>query len=114
MSRIFFAAVLIALGVQGLSSGQFTAIWQPVPRGVPAREVLAYLCALLSLSSGVGLLVRRTAGIAARALLAGLIVWLLVWRVWFLLTAPFIEGSWSFAGTLVMIAGGGPARFRSA
>jgi len=105
MPRLFFAAVMIALGIQGFVTGQFTAVWQPVPRGVPAREVLAYLCALLSLSSGVGLLVRRTAGIAARALLIGLIVWLLAWRMWFLLTAPLIEGSWSFADTLVMIAG---------
>src|SRR5690242_1171894 len=105
MPRLFFAAVMIALGIQGFVTGQFTAVWQPVPRGIPAREVLAYLCALLSLSTGVGLLVRRTAGIAARALLIGLIVWLLAWRVWFLLTAPLIEGSWSFADTLVMIAG---------
>jgi uncharacterized membrane protein len=107
VSRIFFAAVMIALGIQGLVTGTFTAVWQPVPRSVPGRDVLAYVCALLSLSTGLGFLLRRTAGIAARALLAGLIVWLLVWRAWFLFAAPLIEGSWSFAATLVMIAGAG-------
>src|SRR5262249_57704819 len=51
-----FAALLIGLGVQGLITGEFTAVWQPVPRDAPAREALAYLCALLSLTAGVGLL----------------------------------------------------------
>ncbi len=33
------------LGTEGLIKGAFTAAWQPVPRGVPARELLASLCA---------------------------------------------------------------------
>ena len=106
---------MIALGVQGLVTGHFTAVWQPVPVGVPGRAVLAFLCALVSLSTGLGLLLRHTAGLAARVLLFALSVWLLVWRVWFLFTTPLIEGSWSFADTLVMIAGAGVlfARFDS-
>src|SRR6185369_11154215 len=59
-----FAAIMIALGIQGLIHGQLTAVWQPVPKGVPAREALAYLCALISLASGIGLLFRRTAATA--------------------------------------------------
>jgi hypothetical protein len=68
-----FAALMIGLGIQGLLTGEFTTVWQPVPKGVPAREVLAYLCALLSLASGIGLLWRRTAGLAARVLLGSLV-----------------------------------------
>src|SRR6185369_14923510 len=100
-----FAAVMIALGIQGLIQGDFTAVWQPVPKGVPAREVLVYLCASISLASGIGLLWRRTAALAARVLLVSLVLWLLVWRVRALFLASLIEGTWSFGETLVMAAG---------
>ena len=100
-----FAAVMIALGIQGLIQGDFTAVWQPVPKGVPAREVLVYLCASISLASGIGLLWRRTASIAAGVLLASLVLWLLLWRVRALFLASLIEGTWSFGESLVMTAG---------
>lgn len=100
-----FAAVLIGLGIQGLIQGDFTAVWQPVPKGVPAREALAYLCAAISLASGLGLLWRRTAALAARVLLASLVLWLLLWRVRALFLASLIEGTWSFGESLVMVAG---------
>ena len=100
-----FAAILIALGIQGLITGDFTVVWQPVPESVPAREVLVYLCASVSLASGIGLLWRRTAGLAARVLLALLVLWFLLWRVRSLFLAPLIEGTWSSGATLVMAAG---------
>src|SRR5215470_19091639 len=76
-----FALIMIALGIMGLIKGDFTVVWQPVPKGVPAREVLVYLCALVSLASGTGLLWRRTAALAAGMLVAFLVLWLLVFRV---------------------------------
>lgn len=51
---------MIALGILGLVKGDFTPVWAPVPKAAPAREALVYLCALVSLASGVGLLWRRT------------------------------------------------------
>ena len=54
-----FATTMIALGIMGLIKGDFTPIWDPAPKGVPAREVLVYLCAFISLASGIGLLWHR-------------------------------------------------------
>jgi len=101
-----FAAVLIALGVQGLIKGDFTSVWQPVPKGVPARELLAYLCALVFVASGAGLLWRRAAPHAARVLLASLLLWVLLFRVPPIFRAPASVLSWDgCAETAVMVAG---------
>jgi uncharacterized membrane protein len=100
-----FAAVMIGLGVQGFIKGAFTAVWDPVPKGAPARQLLVYLCALVSFASGLGLLWRRTAALAARTLLALLVLWFLVWRVRALFLASLVEGTWSAGDTLVMMAG---------
>jgi uncharacterized membrane protein len=100
-----FAVIMIALGIQGLTKGDFTAVWQPVPDGAPAREVLVYLCASVSLASGIGLLWRRVASLASRVLLALLVLWFLLWRVRGLFLASLIEGTWSCGATMVMAAG---------
>ena len=103
--RVAFAAVMIALGVQGLVTGRFTAIWQPVPATVPARETLVYLSAVVSLACGAGLLWSRTALSAARVLLALLVVWLIVFRVGDIVRAPKSFGSWDgCAETAVIVA----------
>jgi uncharacterized membrane protein len=101
-----FAAILIALGLQGLIQGDFTAVWQPVPKGIPARQLLAYGCAGISLASGICLLWKRVAVFAARALLASLLLWLLVWRVPEIVRAPIGILSWDgWAETAAVTAG---------
>jgi uncharacterized membrane protein len=105
LGRAVFCAILIALGIQGLIKGDFTAVWAPVPKGVPAREVLAYLCALVSLASGVGLFWSRASATAARVLLAYLLLWSLLWRVPAIVRAPTTIPSWDgCAETTVIVA----------
>src|SRR5271163_2109315 len=99
-----FAATFIGLGILGLIKGDFTAIWAPVPKGVPAREVLVYFCAFISLASGIGLLWQRTAALAARVLLACLLLWLLLLRVPHIFLSPNVETFWSGGETAVMVA----------
>lgn len=99
-----FAATVIGLGILGLIKGDFTAIWQPVPESVPAREVLAYLCSFISLASGIGLLWERVAAPAASLLLAFLLLWLLVLRVPGFLRAFTVDVYWPWCQTAVMVA----------
>lgn len=101
----FFAAIMIWLGVMGLTKGNFVQVWEPVPKWVPGREALAYLCALISLASGVGLLWRRTAAVAARVVFASLMIWLLVLRLPNLFfETPLVLVAWTFGSTAVMVA----------
>jgi len=101
-----FAATMIGLGIVGLVTGDFTQIWQPVPKWVPGRTAVAYLCALISLGSGIGLLWRRSAPVASRVLFVSLLVWLLVLRLPNVIyQTPLVLAAWTFGSTAVMVAG---------
>jgi uncharacterized membrane protein len=99
-----FAATMITLGILGLIKRDFTALWQPVPKSVPAREVLIYLCALIPLASGIGLLWQRAAAAAARVLLVFFLLWLLVLRVPLIFISPTVDAWWATCQTAVMTA----------
>ena len=99
-----FAAMVIALGITGLIDRDFTPVWQP-PDAVPAREALAYLCAVISVASGIGLLWQRTAALAARVLFCYLALWTLVFRTYDVIVAPTEFGSWDgYAESAVIVA----------
>ena len=105
LGRAFFAAIMIWLGVMGLIKGDFVQVWQPVPKWVPAREAVAYLCAVISLACGIGLLWQRTAAVASRVLFASLLVWLLLMRLPNLFfEKPVVLVAWTFGSTGVMVA----------
>ncbi len=100
----FFAATMIALGIVGLIQGDFTPTWTGVPRSLPARQVLAYLCALISLVSGVGLLFRRAAVVAARLLLSSFVVWMVLFRVPLIFRSPTATVAWWASGDTAVMA----------
>ena len=104
-SLILFALTFVAVGVIGVVTGDFAPIWAGVPKTLPEREAVAYLCAVVALLCGAGLHVRRTAAPAALVLLVYLIVWTALFKVPFILRQPLVEVSYQTCGeNAVMIA----------
>ncbi|MFI4967332.1 MAG: DoxX family membrane protein [Gammaproteobacteria bacterium] len=101
-----FAAFMIGIGILGLVQPQYAAIWDGIPKALPGRELLPYLCALVALACGLGLLWPRSAGVAARVLLAYLLVWMILFKGRFIVLAPTQEGSYQSAGENAVIVAG--------
>jgi uncharacterized membrane protein len=100
-----FALTVIALGILGLIKGDFIQVWQ-VPKGLPGREALAYVCAFISLACGIGLLWQRVAASAARVLLALFLLLTLLFKARFLVLQPTVEGTYQSLGeNAVLVAG---------
>lgn len=100
-----FAAVFVALGIAGLTRGDFPPIWTGVPHWLPARPLLVWSCAFVSLGCGLGLLWRRSASVAARVLLVSLLLWVVLFRVPLVFRAPMTTVTWwAFGETAVMVA----------
>lgn len=97
---------MIAVGTLGLIDGGFTSIWYGVPAGIPAREILAYLCAFVSLVCGIGLFWRRATATAARVLLLYLVIWFLLFKLRFIVLAPTVEVSYQSCGENAVIVAG--------
>ncbi|HTP25692.1 MAG TPA: hypothetical protein VMK12_08540, partial [Anaeromyxobacteraceae bacterium] len=105
-SRRVFAAVMIGLGVIGLVHGNSAMIWEGIPKGLPGRPSMIYLCSVVEIATGVGLLLPRTIALASRVLLAFLLLWLVLLKLPALLRTPQVMVSWeSFAEVATTAAG---------
>ena len=102
-SRATFAVTLIALGIIGLLHRDFVPVWNPPPN-VSAGGLLVSLASLISLATGVGLLMRRTASAATRLLLATFLLWLLFFRLPNFFLLPAFAACWSVFPLTVMLA----------
>jgi uncharacterized membrane protein len=105
LGHAVFAATLIVLGILGLMQGHSAPAWQGIPKVLPAREAMAYICAVITLACGIGLFWRRAAASAARVLLAYFLLSWLLFRLPEALPAPAVLGSWyGCAETAVYVA----------
>jgi DoxX. len=76
VGRLLLAAVMIGLGIRGLTYADFASVWQRIPIAhLPARMFFVYACALVELATGIGLLLRRALPAASGILAAYLLLW---------------------------------------
>jgi len=106
-SRTLFAVALVGLGILGLIYGNTSEIWESLPKSLPGRPAVVYLCSLVTLATGLGLVLRPFTVLAARVLLAFLLLWLVLLKLPALMHAPLVAVGWeSFAETATLAAGG--------
>ncbi|MDE2054430.1 MAG: hypothetical protein KGI62_07065, partial [Xanthomonadaceae bacterium] len=105
-SRVLFAAAMIALGITGLVNGDFALAWQHVPAGVPGRTILAYVCAVIEVAFGIGLLLRPTLTWTCRLLFPYMVLWLVLLEIPGVAHAPLDAGSWGSVGEIAIITAG--------
>lgn len=104
-SHLFFALTIAGLGLIGLVRGDFLPVWDGIPDGMTGYRLLAYLTALLSVVTGVALLVPRIREFGAKALVLAFGGWLVVVRLPYLVVHPVgVGGWWGLGDTAVMTA----------
>lgn len=103
--QLLFALTFVAIGVFGIVTGSFAPIWAGVPKALPDRQLLAYLCAIVALGCGAGLLAKRTSIPAAFVLFLYLLVWTALFKFPLIVRQPLVEVSYQTNGeNAVLIA----------
>src|SRR6185312_404199 len=105
-SRVLFAAAMIALGITGLVNGDFALVWQHVPAQVPGRSILAYVCAVIELGFGVGLLWQRTLAWTCRLLFPYMLLWLVLLEIPSAIHSLRYAGNWGSVDEIAIITTG--------
>jgi uncharacterized membrane protein len=105
-SRAVFAAALVGLGLMSLIYGNSAEIWEPIPRSLPGRAPVIYLCAVIELATGIGLLLRPFVVLACRVLLPFLLLWLVLLKLPGLVRHPQVMVRWETFGETAAITAG--------
>jgi len=106
IGQVIFALSVAALGILSLGSGDFALNWQPVPKDIPGREILATVSGAILFFGGLGLLFKPVARLAALVLTINFFVWLLLLRLPNLVAGWSHEGVWlGFGETLLVVTG---------
>ena len=100
----------IALGLIGLTFGDFALQWQPVPKDLPAHHLLALFSAAAMLALGLAVLWRRTARPAAAGLAVAYLGWVALHGP-ATLAAPASIASWLGVAETLSLSLGGLALF---
>jgi len=104
-SRLLFAAALIGLAILGFAYGNSTATPE-VPTSLPGRPAVIFICSLIELASGIGLLLRPLVTPACRLVLLYLLLWLALLKVPVVMHAPTTMVSWESFAEIAAVTGG--------
>lgn len=107
VGHVLFAKCFILIGAISLGLQDFILYQEPVPAGLPGRETLACLSALVMLVAGAGLLFRATVRYAALILTAFFALWVVALWLPGALVHPRVETNWLGVGEdLTLVTGG--------
>lgn len=98
VGHLFFALSFAVIGAISLEARDFLLNQEPVPQGLPWRETLAIVSAVLMLVPGIGLLLPATAKRSALILTAFVALWVVALQIPHALAHPLVEGSWLGVG----------------
>jgi uncharacterized membrane protein YphA (DoxX/SURF4 family) len=102
-----YGLAAVALGLVGLASGDFAAVWQPVPQSLPGRTGLAYFVAAIFVLAGVAMQIMRSARIGALVLTVLYGAGVVLLHLPQIVSQPGIFVEWSGAAEqLALVAGG--------
>lgn len=106
-----YALGAILLGAVGIFFHDFAMQWQPVPKGIGARLLLAYLSGALLIAGGAMLLIKRWTR-AGAVLLAGFYgLWVVALHIPAALASWKHIGAWNGPAELTFVTMGGVALF---
>jgi uncharacterized membrane protein len=107
IGQLLFALGFVIVGAIGLGAHDFVLSQQPVPNGIPERDVFACLSGAVLLLGGVGLFIHRAASLSALVLSGFMVLWVLALHFPRVLTQPGIEAYWLGLGEVTTLATGG-------
>ena len=100
-----YAVGAIGLGVASLVARDFAFQWQPVPEGIPARDILALASGMLLVAGGVAA-AWRGAGLARLILPIFYALWVIALHVPVVIIAPTVGNLLGVAEILALASGG--------
>jgi uncharacterized membrane protein len=106
LARIAFASGMIGLGIIGLVFGDFAQLWKFAPAYVPAHQTMAYVCSVLMLVCGLGLLFKPTETLAARVLFPYWALVVLVLKLPPVVKHPLVEVTYQSMAEIVVVMTG--------
>jgi uncharacterized membrane protein len=103
LSQFLFAVSLLSFGIYGFIEGGYAPPWEDAPKGLPGRQVLAYVCNFISIAGSAGVLWRRSSPFASRFLFGSLLLWLLTVKLRYILLTPTDEVAYQSWGETAVI-----------